>query len=281
MDDQRFDALVRALGDGASRRTVLTGLRVAMLGGALTLLGQQAGAAARGRKHHARQQTKRRGKDRAKAVHAQQADLECAAKVGICHRTGSEKNPLRYLNVCVDAVPAHAAHGDLVACPGAGVIDPETCTCFCPLTEEVDCLGNFEVDEDLCACVCPLTQADCPGGVDAATCECILPLLTCDRNAPVCGPYVPCDGGPCHCWYSFENGNPQGPQYCAEPIAFCADVPQQRCTDTSECPDEYFCSSTCCNNALGGLCFPACGSGVSLGARSAGDTEGLPSPGLP
>lgn len=35
-------------------------------------------------------------------------------KVGICHRTGSKKNAYRYINVSVNAVPAHQNHGDTI-----------------------------------------------------------------------------------------------------------------------------------------------------------------------
>src|SRR5688500_11987859 len=106
MDDQRFDALVRALGRGPSRRTVLTGLVGATLGGLLSLLGEEVGDAARGRKNGKRQQKtrpqkKRAGKRRPKALSAQNMEAcpvpldlfePCPAKVGICHRTGSATN---------------------------------------------------------------------------------------------------------------------------------------------------------------------------------------------
>ena len=162
MDDQRFDALVRALGSGSSRRTILTALRAVTLGGALSLLGQEPEQAV-AKKNHARQQKKRRGKDRAKGVRAQQLDDECPAKVGLCHQ--SREGKFKFIQVCVDAVPAHAKHGDLVACPGAGVINPETCTCFCPLVEE-DCPEGWSCTTNTCcglgvqACAPPCPDVD-------------------------------------------------------------------------------------------------------------------------
>ena len=60
MDDQRFDALVRELGGGPSRRTVLTGLAGATLGGVLSLLGEEVAHAARGRKNRKRQKDGKR-----------------------------------------------------------------------------------------------------------------------------------------------------------------------------------------------------------------------------
>ena len=52
MDDQRFDALVRALGNESPRRTMLAGLGAATLGGVLSLFGQEPGQAAVGRCGH-------------------------------------------------------------------------------------------------------------------------------------------------------------------------------------------------------------------------------------
>jgi hypothetical protein len=37
-----------------------------------------------------------------------------AAKVGICHRTGSSSNPFVFIEVSQNAVPAHQAHGDII-----------------------------------------------------------------------------------------------------------------------------------------------------------------------
>ena len=174
MDEQRFDALMRALGRGSSRRTVLIALRAATFGGIVSLLGSERGDAAQRRKHHARQQSKRRRKDRAKAVHAQvEDDVECAAKVGICHRTRSQKNPFQYIEICVDSVPDHAAHGDLVACPPGQVINPETCECagsIC-INSGPDEVDDCMVGQKCChaaegggAC-CPADKPCCAGGI--------------------------------------------------------------------------------------------------------------------
>ena len=82
----------------------------------------------------------------------------CPTKVAIRHRTRSEPNPYYYIEVCADAVPTHAAHGDLVCCPNLQVIDPETCACVCPVAA-IACPQGEILDEATCAC----QATDCAG----------------------------------------------------------------------------------------------------------------------
>ena len=53
------------------------------------------------------------------------------AKVTICHHTGSSQNPYVEITVSTDALPAHAAHGDIIpapagGCPAAGTPGPSS-----------------------------------------------------------------------------------------------------------------------------------------------------------
>jgi hypothetical protein len=62
-----------------------------------------------------------------------------AGKVGICHRTGSNKNPYVYLVVSASAVPAHRKHGDIIGVASAR---------DCPAHAVPGNPGNDKGDED-------------------------------------------------------------------------------------------------------------------------------------
>src|SRR5438552_14527795 len=40
--------------------------------------------------------------------------LSAGSKVGVCHQTGSVSNPVVFIEVAPEAVPAHRAHGDRI-----------------------------------------------------------------------------------------------------------------------------------------------------------------------
>jgi hypothetical protein len=129
----------------------------------------------------------RRGRTRGQRGTPQQG----CPKVGICHRTRSLTGAFQYIEVCRTAVPAHAAHGDLVACPGHQVIDPHTCTCTCPTTVVEACRQDHGF-------VCGGCQTICRTGPGADfPCTCLTSAegvvrcgFTASNEAPACA--IPC-----------------------------------------------------------------------------------------
>ena len=229
MDHDRFDALTRALASGASRRQVFKSLATSALGGTLVLLG-------------------------ARRAYADGEETEpCPAKVGICHRTEGEPTPFVFIEVCVDAVVAHAAHGDLIACPNLQVIEPETCTCICPV-EEIACPAPKVLNAETCACECP--KVCCPlelglAGPDPTTCACV-----CDPGFPVaCGPLccpagetcVPTPSGGFQCTGETPAGQDDCQGGCLNCEAFCGNPPPEIGIPPG---------STCCARELDFTCCP-------------------------
>ena len=61
-----------------------------------------------------------RGPDDGSSAAIASASRTTAARVGVCHRTASAKNPFRAVTVAREALEAHMRHGDLLARAGGG-----------------------------------------------------------------------------------------------------------------------------------------------------------------
>jgi hypothetical protein len=145
MDDRRFDALTRSLAVPQTRRRAL------LVGaGAMALLGRARTGSAKG------------------------------AKVVVCHLTGDPAQPIVAIEVSVNAIPAHAGHGDAIA------PDFQTDSNHCG-----GC-GNVCVAGDVCAAGACVEGACVPNG--AMRCE-GSGFVTCDNGSWVyrnCGPGTVC-----------------------------------------------------------------------------------------
>jgi hypothetical protein len=241
MDDARFDTLSRALGNGTSRR------------GALGLL---AGVAGLGLGEVVAKRRKRgpgTGRTQAQGT---------ADKVTICHRTGAKKHPFQVSTVDAHAVPAHAAHGDLVDCPNSHVLDVATCTCVCD--EGIVCTGDAVRDPATCQCVPrpgpTCTPACLVGGVCVACPTEADPAQTtcCSRE----GNQGQCVAGP---------SGPEAVMVCGPQSVWCECTPsgigaagiEVPCGQTPSCARDQDCPgggetciyAHCCGMAI---CVPPC-----------------------
>jgi hypothetical protein len=228
MDGERFDALLRGLGRGASRREAL-GLLAGLA------LGE---AAAKGRR--------RQGKK---------------DKVTLCHHD-HDTDTWHPITVAKKAATKHKTnHGDFAFGDG------EACACC----TDTDCGKNA---------TCKITVDD--AGTGSGTCE--PRFATCTAQTQICDIFddAPCGSNSepgCACFFTYKDGDPQGPRLC---ISFFTKVCVDHygpCLDHADCNAGDICASTCCNDVTfgpGGICVPACGNEPSSAVRRGSRTKNGP-----
>jgi hypothetical protein len=248
MDGQKFDSFTKNLADSISRRGMLKALLGGAAGGAAAALRSRGGQA--------------------------------ADKVFICHNTGSTTNPQVLIEVSVNAIKAHKAHGDLIGvdvssdpfnCGNCGVVCPgDACnTAVCSAgkcsTTPVNCDDGDVCTTDTCDPVtgcahapvanCCHTDADCDDDNACTTDTCV--DNQCQHTDVICNDNDVCTEDTC------------------DPATGCVNTPISNCChDNSECNDNNACTvDTCVNNRCvftpaGGTCstgFGACGENPDFG----------------
>ena len=127
MDTQKFDALVKNLASGASRRSVIGGL----FGGALGISGLSRAAGAP------------------------------ADKVDICHYD-DETGLFHLINVSGNALDAHINHGDHrfgeFPCDSDQTLGEDGCSCVCTSDPGV-CEYHQQLSENGCSCICAVYES--------------------------------------------------------------------------------------------------------------------------
>lgn len=290
MDERIFDSVVRSLGDGATRRRIVSLLGGGLAGGAiLTLVAEdEADGKKKGKKRKpcAPCRVRRKGKCRGVAP-----DGSACGNGQVC-RAGT----------CVSSCPEGTACGNGGTCKNGQCVVPVTCTptcvlpetcvngaCSCPTAQtcgDLCCVDTPECQDDYCQC--DATLCSCPAG--DALCEansfqqCCLAGDTCDPiDACITDT---CSAGNTFCTpeYAYCNGSNQcgcaptttGGSACVEATSFSF------CPDTSECDDDTDCGvgSVCVNpccpeGEIRGVCMAECAVGRDAPARSGG--QGGPS----
>lgn len=249
MEPGQFDDITRRLAFGATRRKI-----VKLLGG-----GVAAGALSRFRGSSA----------------------EAASKVGICHLTGSAKNPVVYITVSTNAIPAHQAHGDvinpdfqndpancggcLISCDDGDPCTIDTCAAGSCVNTPIDCSGlNDQCNVGICIGGACEAQPASEGGAcdDGNACT---EGETCSGGVCGGGSAVNCDdGNACttdscdpatgcvHTAVNCDDGDACTNDSC-DPASGCVHTPIN-CDDGELCTADSCVNGACVNEPIPGCC---------------------------
>lgn len=268
MDHQRFDALIRAFGNGARRRDVL-----ALLAGMAGLGLEEAVARRKQRKgknknkvaRQKKSRKQRRGKGKGKGKDKGQSKGQ--SKVILCHKPGTPAAAT--ITVAEPAVKAHLAHGDTLGPCGSATTTtaappPTTTTTAAPTTTTTAApppTTTTTAAPTTTTTAAPTTTTTSAPSVCSGKNS---PNPCFNRDADTCGTTP--GGGSCRCGADI-NGNLACYEnaYCNNPVSETA------CASNADCVARGF--------PIGSVCFSAefcCGS--APGVPATGCTTPCPTP---
>ncbi len=239
MDDERFDALTRALTSSTSRRRLLRGLAGGLLASLAAMVGAvETLASHTGCRHHG-QPCRRKN---------QCCSHRCTG-AGTC-MCPAAKTPCG-TTACCDPATQKCCQGVCVplggCCTAADCDDGNACTvdsCDSATgaithTPDNSLCGTGGACDATTGCTCAAGYEPCPTGCCPLVCKATTP------------PYYEVCGGraTCVCVTTTEGG-----QSCADDTSSCVNFPS--CTSSATCSSGSFCATN--TNCSGGRCIPRC-----------------------
>lgn len=294
LDEHIFDSIVRSLGDGASRRRLVSLFGGGLAGGTLlALAGEDAeGGNKKGKKRKKKPcapcRIRRKGKCKGVAPDGAACGTGKVCRAGTCVASCPEGQACGNGGTC--------QNGQCVApkiCSPACVL-PETCVngvCGCPTAQtcgDICCDGAPVCQGEACSCDGNFNFCSCPAGEDLCAAEsfsqCCLPGDTCDP-VQACITNT-CSAGNTFCTPEWALCNGSDQCSCASTatgdIACVESLTLPNCPDTSECNTDVDCGAgavcvnPCCPEGdIRGVCITECAANRSAPSRS-GEQDGKP-----
>lgn len=287
MDEHIFDSIVRALGDGASRRRLINLLGGGLTGGALLALERENAKAGKGGKGGG----KKKGKPRKNPCAPCRIRRKGKCKAFAPDNTACGVGMVCHGGACIASCLEGQPCGDGGTCRNGQCVLPATCTptcvapqscvngaCACPNADEtcgaICCDGTLACEDDVCTCEDAICS--CPAGGQVCAVEVFgTTFEQCCLAGDTCDPVVACTTDMCSagntfCAPGWAYCNDSGHCSCAQTVTgamTCVNEPNpsNECPETSECDDDAdcgagaICVNPCCpEGEVRGVCMELC-----------------------